>query len=282
MLHRPAVAFALARSDGLLVEQVGPETVIYDSESREAHCLSPVAAAVFADADGHTGVKDLAIRAASATGEQVDEAQVEAALAQLEERGLLVAPPNGISRRQLMRRTAAATAAVSAVPMITSIITPASAQGPGTPPGDCPRSMCAADSDGDDFCACNNECPCLGGQAPCDQGAIDKCNKTKEFGGTNPTSDPPYLDSCECLKCPGHPNSTDQGDFSGKAALADALCAPLYGNDYRTNSTRPSCSSVTDGVGGCNDDSKHLNGVCARLEILTTGSLGDTTEPCPT
>jgi hypothetical protein len=279
MSHSADVSFPLARSEGLLIEQVGDETVVLDTESKEAHCLSPLAAVVFAGADGRTRVEGIAELVSS--DEPVSVEQVYAALAQLDERGLLdrpalpADPRSGISRRQLVRRSAGATAAISAVPLVTSIVTPAFAQAQ-TPLADCPRQMCASDSDGDDFCACNNECP-PGPQAPCDQGSIDKCAKTREFNGS--VSDCPYLDSCECLKCP---SPDGEGDFSGKPALADALCAPLYGANYRTNPNRPSCASVQDGVGGCNDDSKTLDGVCARVEILSTGDIGDSSEPCPT
>ena len=80
----------LARSEGLLIEHVGDETVVLDTESKQAHCLSPLAAAVFEGADGTTGVEDLAERISS--DEPVSVQQVGAALAQLEERGLLGRP----------------------------------------------------------------------------------------------------------------------------------------------------------------------------------------------
>ena len=38
----------LARAEGLLTEEVEAEIVVYDSESKQAHCLSPLAALVLA------------------------------------------------------------------------------------------------------------------------------------------------------------------------------------------------------------------------------------------
>ena len=49
-----------ARSDGLLIEPVGDETVIYDTRSKEAHCLKPLAAIVFERSDGHATVGEIA------------------------------------------------------------------------------------------------------------------------------------------------------------------------------------------------------------------------------
>jgi hypothetical protein len=111
--------FASARQDDLLVEQVGAETVVYDGRSSKAHCLSPVAAVVFARADGRSSPADLAAIASSQLAEPVDVQLVEQALAELEELDLLVAPAgSGISRRQLVRRTAVVGGAIWATPLV--------------------------------------------------------------------------------------------------------------------------------------------------------------------
>ena len=83
----------VARDEGLLVEQVADETVVYDSRTKAAHCLSPLAAVVFAHCDGHTTVEELTALAAERLGEPVDPPLVIDALAQLEERELLAVPP---------------------------------------------------------------------------------------------------------------------------------------------------------------------------------------------
>jgi hypothetical protein len=120
----------VARDEGLLVEQVGDETVVFDSESKEAHCLSALAAVVFAHCDGRTTVDELAGLASERLGEPVDAERVMDALAQLEERDLMEprAPSKiGLSRRTMLQRTAALGGAVAASPLITSVIAPTSA-----------------------------------------------------------------------------------------------------------------------------------------------------------
>jgi hypothetical protein len=114
--------FPLARSEDLLVEGVGAETVIYDGRSKEAHCLSPLAAVVFDRSDGRTSLADLAGIASSHIGEPVDLGGVEEALAELAERDLMIAPADGdgISRRELVRKTAVVTGTVWATPLILS------------------------------------------------------------------------------------------------------------------------------------------------------------------
>jgi hypothetical protein len=265
----------LARSEGLLFEEIGDERVILDTESKQAHCLSPLASAVFAHCDGQTPTETLAELAGSRLGKPVGVEDVEVALGQLEERALLAAPPVGdpnlISRRALVRKTTAATAAVVAAPMITSIVTPAFAQGTFVDER-CPRALCSSQGRGDDFCNCINDCPCVTpGSNACDSGKTQTC---AELGQT-----PPLLDSCECLKCPGHPNPTDEGDFSGaqETAIAVALCPP----EWFTSTNRPACGNSGLSNGGC-EPGKFIDGVCVRIDLATGNPIGDTSEPCPT
>lgn len=253
MTRRPRQVPPLARSEGLLLEQVGSETVVYDPETREAHCLSALAAAVFAECDGRTPVDRIAERAGSRMGEPINVQHVEAAIEQLEQRGLLsgpmpaVARSNGLSRRQLMHRTAGATAALSAVPLVTSIVTPAFAQ--ASPARRCPSAMCVSQEKGDEFCACNNVCP------PGSPGAGGDTSCT-DLGLT-----PPYFDSCFCAKCPtvGDPNpgQVPQG--------FEHLCPPMP--------FTPAPCSGDNTQGGCNNSGKPLDGVCVPND-------GDSSELC--
>ena len=119
-----------ARRSGLLVEHVGSEAIVYDVESSKAHCLKPVAAAVFARCDGETSVAGMSELVAADLGEAVDAEVIEDALAQLREVGLLVtsdAAVDGVSRRQMLRRTAVAGGAAMAAPLIASALTPTAA-----------------------------------------------------------------------------------------------------------------------------------------------------------
>lgn len=122
--------FPTARTDGLLSEQVGLERVVYDSNNGAAHCLRPVAAAVFARSTGRNPVETIASLVSADLGETVDVEAVEDALAQLREHALLVSPDDAgplrvtVSRRTMLRRTAAAGGAVAAAPLISSIVAP--------------------------------------------------------------------------------------------------------------------------------------------------------------
>lgn len=113
----------VARSEGLLVENVGNEIVAYDSATKEAHCLTPLAAAVFASCDGRTGLDGLIENASERFGMPVNAEQVRNALAQLEERNLLEggARIGGISRRDMIRKSAVVSGVAVATPLISSV-----------------------------------------------------------------------------------------------------------------------------------------------------------------
>jgi len=196
----------VARDEGLLVEHVGDETVVYDNESKEAHCLSPLAAVVFAHCDGRTSVEKLATLAAERLGEPVDAPRVEDALVQLEERDLLAVPPalrGGLSRREMISRSAAAAgSAAFAAPLITSIVAPAAVAAK--------TATC-----GDLLC-----CPC------CQEEAL---NKEECCTILNVTV------NCECTGnrdvFPGEPASGKFCKPSGVAAPDDAECEAMFPNE---------------------------------------------------
>jgi hypothetical protein len=114
--------FPVARSQGLLTEQVDSETVIFDEETKQAHCLAPLAAIVFAHSDGRTSPAQLAGIARERLGEPVNEEQVQVVLAQLDERGLLSSSlPLRVSRRDMIQKSAAFGTAAAAATLILTI-----------------------------------------------------------------------------------------------------------------------------------------------------------------
>ena len=123
MTKRSANGCPEARSDGLLTEAVGDELVIFDTETNEAHALKPLAAAVFAACDGSTPATELAAHVSAKLGRVVDVAEVDAAVVELEETGLLVDSEgvSGISRRRMLQVSGVAAAGV----LVTSAIVPA-------------------------------------------------------------------------------------------------------------------------------------------------------------
>ena len=136
MSRRTEDNFAKARSSDLIAEQVGDELVVYDSRSSEAHCLSPLAAAVFSAADGSRSPEAIAAFVSAKLGDRFEVQHVEMALAELEDRGLVTVPAvSGISRRSFMQRTAAVGGAAFAGTLITSVVAPAYGMAASLPQG---------------------------------------------------------------------------------------------------------------------------------------------------
>jgi hypothetical protein len=148
------------RGENLIVRQVGPETVVYDRRRHRAHCLGPLAAAVWRSSDGRRSAAEIA-RRVSARGEPVDETAVRVAQRRLERAGLIDGPapqpgepapgprgaPTAAGRREALRR-AAALAGLAVVTVLAP--TPEAAAGtlpvgaPCTFSRDCESNCCHA------------------------------------------------------------------------------------------------------------------------------------------
>ncbi len=122
-----------ARTEGLVVQELPDEVLVYDRERDKAHCLNQTAALVWKYCDGETTVSNIAQRMGrDLNTAPVDEKVVWYALDQLGKDHLLeesIAPPAllaGMSRREMVR--VLGVAAVVAVPLVTSIIAPTPAQ----------------------------------------------------------------------------------------------------------------------------------------------------------
>lgn len=118
----------LARQSSLVVKEIDGETLIYDRDTDEAHCLNSTAARVWKSCDGTASVKEIAQRVGHEVNSTVDENVVWLALEQLEKFKLLQQPVErphtfaaGMTRRQAVR---ALGVAAIALPMVTSIIVP--------------------------------------------------------------------------------------------------------------------------------------------------------------
>jgi hypothetical protein len=124
-----------ARTDGLLIESLDDELLVYDADRDRAHSLNAVAAAVWEACDGERGIRELASSATAKLGEPVYEDAVWRALSQLDERRLLVGElPERMSGPEFSRRTALARAgmigasAAFAAPLVKSIVVPTAAE----------------------------------------------------------------------------------------------------------------------------------------------------------
>src|SRR3954468_11667019 len=117
------------RREGLIVEALDDELLVYDSERAKAHSLNRVAATVWELSDGERDVTAIAAAA------DVSEDDVWRALSQLEERNLLdgdlprrMSGPE-YSRRQAVRRMGLIGASAAfAAPLVKSIVVPTAAE----------------------------------------------------------------------------------------------------------------------------------------------------------
>ena len=131
-----------ARAIGLLTEQAGDETIVYDEDRKEAHSLNRTAALVWRHCDGNHSVSRIAALVASELGGEADETLVHYALSRLASAHLLEressGADDGVARREAVRRLAALGAAAIAVPAVLSIVapTPAMAASTAEPPPD--------------------------------------------------------------------------------------------------------------------------------------------------
>ena len=121
-----------ARRADLVVEEVPGETLVYDLKSHKAHCLNRTAALVWKQCDGKQTAEQVARKIEAETGTLVSPEVVWLAVEQLEKRKLLQAPVKRapgmarISRRDVMRRIGIS--AVVALPLVTSILAPTTAE----------------------------------------------------------------------------------------------------------------------------------------------------------
>lgn len=121
-----------ARKEGLVVQQLADEVLVYDQERFKAHCLNHTAALVWKHCDGNKTTSEIAQALRHEAGSPVDEELVWLALSQLGKSRLLteqaMMPEGrvGISRREVIRRVGIAAAV--ALPVVTSIVAPRAAQ----------------------------------------------------------------------------------------------------------------------------------------------------------
>jgi len=121
-----------ARRDGLVVQELSGEVLVYDRKRNKAHCLNSTAALVWEHCDGKTSVDQIARAIARHLEAAVDENVIWLGVEQLSksrllrERAILPEQEVGLSRREVIKRIGLA--AAIALPVVTSIIAPTAAQ----------------------------------------------------------------------------------------------------------------------------------------------------------
>jgi len=132
--------YPLSRTEGILLEQLDEELVVYDRTNHQAHRLNATAARVWRLCDGRTGVSEIATAIAAGSSTPADERVVWLALEQLDAADLLAepeAPADALTRREAVRRAARVAAVALLLPVVASIPapTPADALSQRHPPG---------------------------------------------------------------------------------------------------------------------------------------------------
>ena len=142
----------IARSNGLVVQEMPDEVLVYDMDSNKAHCLNETAAFVWKSCDGTKTVTDIVREFETNAGGRVNEDLVWLAIDQLHENGLMAAGTEsrfaGQSRREVLKKIGLAS--MVALPVIASLVTPQSALASGS---------CGCINDG--ACAPQTGCPSL-------------------------------------------------------------------------------------------------------------------------
>ena len=129
----------VARTAGLVIRELGGETLVYDLESHQAHCLNGTAALVFRHADGSRSVADIAAAVAREADSIADESVVRLALEKLTQALLVQGGPGHAEptradpthgRREALRRVGIGAALLA--PVVTSLLVPTPAEAAAT------------------------------------------------------------------------------------------------------------------------------------------------------
>lgn len=232
----------LARGEGLLVETIGDETVVYDLESKEAHCLKGLAAVAFAHADGDNSLTDIAELAGYRLGRPVTEDEVGDSLAQLEEHGLVSASGpeqrDGLSRREALRTFAAAGAGTVLISTVAAPLAAASGSSTCSALGSSYKPACFtgnAPVAGGDFYGCT---PCST-SASCGSGytcCCVHCDDQSQYGSC-----------CQSVCVPGHTCSGSNGYGSFGAIVPSTFCPSSYCLSYCTDNYKYKCCLTSAG-----------------------------------
>jgi len=119
----------IARKDGLVIQEMPDEVLVFDMETNKAHCLNETAAFVWKACDGVNSVTEITKSFGNQSGKPVDENLVWLAIDQLNENNLLAEAVqtnyNGQSRREVIKKIGLA--AVIALPIVSSLVAPTAA-----------------------------------------------------------------------------------------------------------------------------------------------------------
>jgi hypothetical protein len=240
-----------ARTEKLVVENLGDEMVIYDLDTNVAHALKPLAAAVYTYADGERTPAEIAELASYRLSASITEAEVAEAIDQLDSLSLFVSPiidvHTGLSRRQALKTFAAAgggamlvmsVATTAAQACVTCSTVPSSGLKCTTNslgdagPGDCKLCNDASQCGSDSACCC---APCESGAPNCCQPICITKSSTNKNNGYCPTGTMPLTVNAGSIMCP-----TGYGQAKYSSNSWGAMC----------------CETGSQNCGGCDGDQR--------------------------
>jgi hypothetical protein len=126
MTDRRGQKLPQARKEGLLIEMLPDEVLVYDLDRKKAHCLNQTAGLIWNHCDGQTSVEEMAIVLQKHSEHKIEEDVVWFGLRQLHKASLMEGPlesPDGrvrISRRELVKRIGLAVS----IPLVATIVAP--------------------------------------------------------------------------------------------------------------------------------------------------------------
>ena len=116
----------IAKKEGLVIQELNKEVLVYDLDTHKAHCLNESAAMVWKNCDGAKNIGEIADLFSKESGSRVNEDFVWLAIDQLNELNLLeqkvAADFKGQNRREVLKRIGLAT--VIALPIVSSLVAP--------------------------------------------------------------------------------------------------------------------------------------------------------------
>src|SRR5882672_6087923 len=93
-----------ARGEGLVIEEIEDELLVYDLERHRAHRLNPAAALVWRACDGRQRIRDVAVRLAQLLGTSPSVRLVWLALERLQRSWLIERRPVAVRSAAISRR----------------------------------------------------------------------------------------------------------------------------------------------------------------------------------
>lgn len=150
----------IARKEGLVLQEMPDELLVYDLETNKAHCLNETSALIWKACDGDKSVSEITV----SLGNSVPEELVWLAIDQLNEKNLLEnkVPTkfSGQTRREVIKKIGLAS--VIALPFVASLVAPTSVLAVVSCGQPCTCvSPCVRGGTGDP-CASNSNCPVCG------------------------------------------------------------------------------------------------------------------------